>query len=43
MDCDGAAPEDFAIEGTFAAADLSGFEFDALTLLRSIRPSSEEV
>jgi hypothetical protein len=42
-DCDGAVPEDFVIEGTFAADDPSGFEFDARTLLRSIRPSSEEV
>lgn len=36
-------PEDFAIEGTFAADDPFGFEFDPRTLLRSIRPSSEEV
>jgi hypothetical protein len=44
MACDGVvALDDLAIDGTCAAGDCLGFEFDALMLLRSIRLSSEEV
>jgi hypothetical protein len=36
MVCEGVVVlEDLAIDGTFAADDCFGFEFDALTLLRS--------